>query len=198
MAFHSLGILTTPKQTWRAIGDEDVGLLRRFGQTIVFALIPAVCWYYGVSQVGWSVGVEDVQKLTPESAAFICGLFYLAMLGGVLFLGYMVHWMAQTYAADSSWAKGVAIITYTATPFFVSGLVGLFPSLWLGLLVGLVVVAYTVYLLYTGIPLVMKISAERGFLFASAIIGVSLVSLVALMGATVILWDFGFEPVYTY
>jgi len=198
MALHSIGILTNPTKTWRAVGDEDVGVPRRFVHTIVFALIPAICWYYGVSQVGWSIGIEGVQKLTPESAAYICALFYLAMLGGVLFLGYMIHWMAQTYAADSTWAKGVAIITYTATPFFVSGLLGLYPSLWLGLLVGLVVVAYCVYLLYVGIPLVMKISAERGFLFASAIIGVSLVSLVALMGATVILWDFGIEPVYTY
>lgn len=198
MALHSIGILTSPTSTWRAIGDEDAGLGRRVLHTVVFALIPAVCWYYGVSHVGWSIGIEGVQKLTPESAAFICALFYLAMVAGVLFLGYMIHWMAQTYAADSTWAKGVAVITYTATPFFIAGVLGLYPSLWLDLLVGLVVVAYCVYLLYTGIPLVMKISAERGFLFASAVIGVSLVSLVALMGATVILWDFGVEPVYTY
>ena len=74
MALHSIGILTSPTKTWRAIGDEDVGLPRRFIHTIIFALIPAACWYYGVSQVGWSVGIEGVQKLTPESAAFICVL----------------------------------------------------------------------------------------------------------------------------
>jgi len=44
----------------------------------------------------------------------------------------------------------------------------------------------------------MNIQPERGFLFASAVVAVALVSIVALMSATAILWDFGAEPVYTY
>ena len=197
MQFYALGIMLQPSNTWRQIAQEIQSLARPLVHTLLFALIPAACWYYGVTQIGWQVG-EQSQKLTPESAAFICLLFYLAMVAGVLFLGYMIHWMASTYGAESSWAKGVALVAYTATPFFVGGLLGLYPSLWLDLLIGLAILTYSVYLLYAGIPRVMKVSPERGFLFASAVIAVSLVALVALMGATVILWDFGVEPVYTY
>ena len=197
MHFYALGIMLHPSNTWRQIAEELQGFGRPLVHTLLFALIPAICWYYGVTQVGWHLG-EQAQKLTPESAAFICLLFYLAMVSGVLFLGYMIHWMASTYGADSSWAKGTTLVAYTATPFFVGGLLGLYPALWLDLLIGLGIVTYSVYLLYAGIPRVMKVSPERGFLFASAVIAVSLVALVALMGATVILWDFGVEPVYTY
>ena len=54
-----------------------------------------------------------------------------------------------------------------------------------------------VYLLYVGIPTVMNVPKERGFLFASAVVAVCLVILIAIMGASVILWDMGFAPEYT-
>ncbi len=40
----------------------------------------------------------------------------------------------------------------------------------------------------------MEISPERGVLFSSAVIAVGLVMVVALMGATVILWSMGAAP----
>jgi hypothetical protein len=54
------------------------------------------------------------------------------------------------------------------------------------------------YLLYLGVPIVMQIPSERGFLFASAVVAMALVGVVAMMGGTALLWDFGAEPRYTY
>jgi Yip1 domain len=200
MVMQSIEIFTDPLAAWRGLASSRASLLWCFlTHTVPWALVPAVCWYFGVTEVGWQIGLEPKQKMTHESALFICVLFYLAMLAGVLFLGYMVHWMAETYAAaDSSVAKGVTIVTYTATPFFLAGLLGLYPSLWIDIGVGSVVAAYCIYLLYVGVPIVMGVAPERGFLFASAVVAVALVAIVALMGATAILWDFGAEPVYTY
>ena len=167
--------------------------------TALWALVPALCWYYGVTQVGWQFGEEPLLKIAPDSALKICALFYLAMLAGVAFLGYMVHWMAATYAASrSSFGRGVAIATYTAMPYFVAGLLGLHPSLWFDLALGVVVACHCLYLLYLGVPIVMQIPAERGFLFASAVVAIALVGVVAMMGGTALLWDFGAEPRYTY
>lgn len=165
--------------------------------TIPYALIPAVCWYTGITQFGWSFG-GDVVKLTAQSALPMCALFFLAMVAGVGFLGYMVHWMAGSYGTEGGLAKGVALISYTASPFFLAGLLGLYPSLWLDLIVGLAVACYCILLLYRGTPIVMAVTAERGFLYASAVFAVALVSFVALLGATVILWDFGPAPEYTH
>ena len=44
----------------------------------------------------------------------------------------------------------------------------------------------------------MDIPVERGFLFASAVVAIALVGVVAMMGGTALLWDFGAEPRYTY
>lgn len=57
--------------------------------------------------------------------------------------------------------------------------------------------AYTIYLLYIGIPIVYDMPKERGFLFASATVAVALVLMVSLMALTVFLWEMGFSPIFT-
>jgi hypothetical protein len=70
--------------------------------------------------------------------------------------------------------------------------------LWLDILAGSLVAIYCIYLLYMGTGPVMHVPAERSFLYASAVFAVALVAFVALLGATVVLWDFGPAPEYTY
>jgi hypothetical protein len=187
-----------PGAGWQQIAERRVSILELYLlHTIPFALIPAVCWYFGVTRQGWSFAGEVV-RLTPESALPMCVMFFLAMLAGVAFLGYMVHWMSQSYGAESSISQGVTLITYTGTPFFLAGVLGLYPNLWLDLLAGSAVACYCIFLLYRGTSPVMRVAPERAFLYASAVFAVALVSFVALMGATVVLWDFGPTPEYTY
>jgi hypothetical protein len=197
---HSAKLIFAPGAAWHDIAANERSVLHRLClHTAILALIPAVCWFYGITEVGWQVGLEPAQKMTVPSALRICVLFYLAMIVGVVALGYMVHWMAETYAAaDSSVSRGVTLITYTATPFFLAGLLGLSPNLWFDISIGVLVACYCVYLLYIGVPAVMHVAPERGFLFASALVAVGLVAIVALMAGTAILWDFGAEPTYTY
>ncbi len=57
--------------------------------------------------------------------------------------------------------------------------------------------AYTVYLFYSGVPIMMQIPTERAFLFASAVMAVGLVALVGLLAATVMLWGIGIGPTFT-
>jgi hypothetical protein len=80
---------------------------------------------------------------------------------------------------------------------FIAGLVGFYPLLWIDLLIGVGAVSWSVYLLYLGIPIVMDIPEERGFLFSSAVVGVAMVILICMMVGSVILWDFGAAPAFT-
>jgi hypothetical protein len=164
----------------------------------LLALMPAVAWYYGASQVGWTVGAsQDSVRLTSASALQISVLFYAAMVVATGAIGYFIHWMSATYGAESSMVKGLVIAGLTATPLFLAGLVGFYPLLWLDLLVGVSALGWSVYLLYLGIPIVMKIPEERGFLFSSAIIAIGSVIFICILVASVILWDFGAAPVFT-
>lgn len=199
MAFRSFKLLVNPVATWRELGAQGRALPGAVLHTLVWALVPALCWYVGITAVGWQVGNEPAVRMTTTSALLVCTLFYLAMIAGVLVLGYLVHWMAVTYdASGSTFTKGLVIVAYTATPFFLAGVLGLYPALWVDILVGVVAAAYCIYLLYIGVPIVMNIAPERGFLYASAVVAVALVGVVAAMTATALLWDVGAEPVYRY
>ena len=198
MIGNALGLIIKPKSQWQAIAkQEQFSLVSAVLYVAILALIPVVAWHYGVTVIGWSVGDGERIRMTRDSATVIIALFYFTMIVAVCAIGYMIHWMSTTYGTDSSTAKGIAVAGYSATPLFIAGAIGFFPVFWLALLIGVSAVSYAVYLLYVGIPIVMKIPEERGFLFSSAVIAICLVFLMMIMGGSVILWDLGAAPSFT-
>ncbi|MBT3797693.1 MAG: DUF1282 family protein [Porticoccaceae bacterium] len=195
---HLFGILFSPQQEWEKIREGASSVASHYTKYLLWmAMLAPLAWQYGSTQIGWEVGGRVI-KLTSDSATQIMLLFFIAILLASAFLGYMIHWMSETYGAEhSSLGKGVSIAGYTLTPLFICGLTGFYPLLWLDMLLGCAAAAYTVYLLYIGVPIVMQIPKERGFLFASAMVGVGLILCAALLGATVILWEMGAMPVFT-
>ncbi len=192
-----LGFLFAPREQWQKVAAlSEAEFSARLLYPFVLALGPCIAWYYGASQVGWKIGAGETVLMTPESARHIVIAFYVAMLSSLAVIGYFVHWMSETYGSNSSIVKGIVIASYTATPLFLTGLVGFYPVFWLDLCLGILSLAWAVYLLYIGIPVVMQIPQERGFLYASAVVGICMVIFMALMGTVVILWDMGMAPVF--
>lgn len=190
-------LLTDPRAGWSAIHAHRYsagGVL--LGHTLIFALVPAIAGYLGTSQVGWQVAGGEVVRLTSASAGRIAVLYYLAMLAGVGTVGWAIHWMGKTYGADQPIGQCVALASFTATPLFLIGAVQGYPVLWLNLIVGLPVLAYTTYIFYSGVPIMMEIPPERGFLFSSAMLAFGLVTLVALLAITALLWGSGYAPAF--
>ena len=111
MIQHTFGLLVRPSAQWRAVADLPESSFRTLIlYPCIFALLPAVAWFYGTSRVGWTVGDQgDAIKLTVESARQICVLFYLAMIGSVAVIGYFVHWMSDT---DCLWGDAPRGLTH--------------------------------------------------------------------------------------
>lgn len=200
MIQHTFGLLFRPSQQWRSIAElpessQNLLVLYPF----IFAIFPSIAWYWGTSQVGWTVGTyNEVIKLTEASALEVNILFYCVMVASITGIGYFIHWMSSTYGAEhSTVAKGIIVAGLTATPLFVAGLVGVYPLLWADLLIGVAAVTWAVYLMYLGIPIVMNIPQERGFLFSSAVLAIALVVLVCIMVVSILAWDYGAAPAFT-
>ncbi len=196
---HVLGILTQPEKEWANIRDEKCTVGSCYlNHVILLAAIPPICAYIGATHIGWKFGAGATVKLTADSGLMLGISFYAALLIAIFIMGKAIHWMGQTFDAKAPLEKCVVVAAYTATPLFISGLIALYPVLWLDMLVGLAALSYTVYLLYMGLPIVMKISKEQGFLFASGILTVGLVTLVGMLAVTVLMWLYGgFMPTYT-
>lgn len=196
---HVWGLFAHPEEEWKKVRKERSSIAKSFlSHVLLLAAIPAVAGYFGTTKVGWRIAGSEVTRLTHESALTIAIISYVTMLVAVLSIGTLIHWMGQTYGSKQPLSQCIALSTHTATPLFVIGIMMLYPIWWLNFIIGLPALAYTVYLLYTGLPIMMGISKERGFLFSSAVLAVGLVMLVGLLAATVILWSVGAGPALTF
>ena len=195
---HIIGLLTDPVHQWEKIREQQKsGGRSPVGHVFILALIPAISGYIGTTQVGWRIGVGDPILITSESAFAIAIIYYLALLVGVFSIGWVIHLLGKAYEVVRPLSLCIALAAYTATPLFLIGLMEVYPVLWLNMLMGLPALAYTVYLLYTGLPIMMEIPTERGFLYSSAVLAVGLIALVSLLGMTALLWGMGLQPVFT-
>ena len=194
-----VGIFTDPAHAWEEIREQQKSHGKTsVGHVFILALIPAISGYIGTTQVGWRIGVGDPIRITGDSALAIAVIYYLALLVGVFTIGWVIHLLGKAYEVTKPLPLCIALAAYTATPLFLIGVMQVYPVLWLNMLLGLPALAYTVYLLYSGLPIMMEIPTERGFLYSSAILAVGLVALVSLLAMTALLWGMGLQPVFTY
>ncbi len=197
MLHHVWGILSHPHEEWDRINGEirDQGY-DYIWHILVLAAIPGIASFIGATQIGWSATGLDPVKLTALSAFIMSGLSYSAIVAAVIIMGMFAHWMTRTFGCTASYQRCIIFTAYVATPLYLCGLLALYPSIPLtifGLLAG---ISYAVYLLFIGMPHVMGIPFERGFLFASALICAGLVLLVCIKVASAIFWQYGGGPVF--
>jgi hypothetical protein len=194
---HIIGFFLHPSEEWESVRASNTPFSRVIFHILLLGAIPVVCGYFGTTQFGWQIGTAEAIKLTTGSAAIIAVLYYIIIIIAVFSMGWMIHWMGQTYGASQPLTRCLVLAAYIPIPLFLVGITQLYPVLWFNLIIGIPAASYTVFLLYLGIPVMMEIPPERGFLFSSAILAFGLVGLVGMLAATVILWGFGLGPVFT-
>lgn len=190
-------LFTQPVKAWHSIRERNMSAQGALGLTLILAAIPSVSGYIGTTRFGWQVGGSVPVRLTADSAALIAVIYYVVLVVAVYSVAWMIRWMGQTYGADQPFRRCLVLAVFIPVPLFLTGLMQLYPLLWLNLIVGIPATAYTVFLLYIGIPIMMEISVERGFLFASAVLAFGMVGLVGVLAASVILWGIGIGPAFT-
>lgn len=195
---HLWGLYAHPKEEWHTIDERHESFKYSFIHILLVALIPSLCAYYSAVHLGWSVGVGKPLKLTSDSALLLSAAMYFALIVGVFALAYLAKWMAVTFGATPTYTQTLELAAYTSTPLFMVGFAAFYPELWFVASIGILGLAYSVYLLYVGVPILMHIPEERGFIYSSSVVTVGLVLLVCILAATAILWSSGFGPAFTH
>lgn len=190
----AIGILFSPSEEWPKIRDENETVINGILKHGAFiAAIPAVSAYIGATQIGWDIGDTNF-KLTHGSTIPLVIAFYVACLAAIGIIGKTIHWMSATYGADKPLSTCILFSTAVLTPLYISGFCAIIPIPWIIMLVALCSISYSVYLLYSGISDVLEINPDKGFLLASSVLTIALVTLVGVLATTVILWNMGLAP----
>lgn len=194
---HLWGLYAHPKEEWQLIDKKHESYFYSLSHIAIISLIPALTSYYSAAHLGWSIGVGDIIKLTQQSAMLMSIGMYFGLMTGVVALAILIHELAKAFDANPTYTQSLELAAYTATPLFMVGFASFYPVLWFVMLVGLAGLTYSIYLLYSGTPILMHIPEEKGFIYASSVVTCGLVLLAILMAVSVILWSVGMGPVYT-
>ena len=165
-----------------------------FRLVIWLAAIPPTLAYLGGSWFGWRLGAEEPLFLPHDVLLKISISYFVGLLFGFVSSAVIARWMASTYGARLSLGIHFALITIVSAPLVVGSIIHLYPHVFINIIVLVPALIWSMYLLYKGLPVVLRISPERGMLMASSLIAYLLVAFVCLLGVMVLLWGRGFGP----
>lgn len=193
---HLWGIYAHPKEEWHIIDERHESYFYSLSHIAIVSLIPTLVCYYASAHMGWSIGAGDLIKLSKESAAILSIGMYFGLMAGVVALAILIHELAKVFDSSPTYTQSLELAAYTATPLFMVGFAAFYPALWFVMMVGFAGLAYSIYLLYSGVPILMHIPEDKGFIYSSSVVTCGLILLVILMVGSVILWSFTGDAVY--
>jgi hypothetical protein len=183
-------ILTTPKTEWPVIAAEPdtvKGLYLNY--IMILAAIPPLISFINYTLIGSStLGVSIHISLVGGIVQLV--LQYLASLGVVYLLAFIVNALAPSFGGEKNLLQGLKTIAYAWTAYWIASIAFIVP--WIGGLVVLAGVVYTIYLMYLGLPQTMKSPADRSGAYTAVamIIGIVVTWLINMIIAGIFLKAF--------
>jgi len=165
-------ILLEPKVEWERIDVEPatVGSIFR-GWVVILAAIPAVAQLVGLLIFGFG-GFGFVYRPSPIDALVMAITTYVLSIVSVFVLSLIIDALAPTFGGTKNNVQALKVAAYSMTAAWIAGIFNLIPSLgWLALLGAL----YSLYLLYLGLPRLMKVAADKAVTYTVAVVVAAIV-----------------------
>jgi hypothetical protein len=190
-----LTVLFRPKAVFEDLAVSEPSPYRVFFKFLIwFAMLPPLFAYIGGSWKGWDLGAENPLVLGETELRAVSAIYFIVLLVAFVSTAFISRWMSETYDARVSLGAHMTLVATLAAPVVFGSVVHLYPHVFINLLVLIPALIWAMYLLYSGLPIALRISQERGMLMASSLVGWLLVGFVTLLGLTVVLWSYGLGP----
>ena len=172
-------ILLKPKDTWRTIAQEQSDVASIYSRYLVFlAAIPAIAGFIGFSLVGMNVMGMSIRMPMGMGLANMV-VSYVLSLVMVFVLALIVDALAPSFGGSKNQVNALKVVAYSFTAAFVGGIFSLLPSL---AILGVLASLYSIYLLYTGLPVVMKCPEDKSLGYTAVVVVCGIVAAV-IVGA---------------
>ena len=170
-------ITLNPAATWPVIEAESHDVKSLYvPYLLILAAIPAVCSFIGMSIIGmggfgltvrWPIGSGLAMMVTT----------YIMSLIMTFAMGWLISALAPTFGGQSNLIQGLKIAVFGATPMMLAGVFNILPALSI---VGLLVAIYSLYVMYLGLPILMKNPKEKTITYMVVLVIASIIAGVVL------------------
>jgi len=162
-------MILSPRHEWEVIAPESSGIAQLYaGYVIPLSIFAAVFTFVHVSLIGVRVPFAGLVR-SPISAGLTTAVLSVVFgLLGVFLFSLIVNGLAPTFGGVRDQTQAMKVAAYSLTPAWLSSVLALSPVLpsLLQFLAG----CYGIYVLYLGLPPVMRAPRERAAGYTATVV----------------------------
>jgi hypothetical protein len=178
-------ICLSPSSEWPKIAAEPATTQSLFfNYAMILAIIPAVCGFIGMSLVGMNLPFVGMVKTPIASGLVHLILGYVLGLAAIFLLSLIINALAPTFDGQKDPIAALKLAVYTYTPSWLAGILMIVPLL---AILSIIAALYGIYLLYLGLPHLMKSPPAKSVGYTALIVVCAIVLTIIIsvvMGAT--------------
>lgn len=162
-------ILLTPKSEWPVIAEEPATVKEIYtNYVIILAAIPAVTGFVVASIIGITIPFGGTFRVPIMSGLGGALVSYGLSLAGIFVVALIIDALAPSFGGTKNQIQALKAAAYAYTAYWVASVAQILP--FLGTLIALAGGIYSLYLLYLGLPTMMKSPRERALPYTAVVV----------------------------
>jgi hypothetical protein len=173
-------LVLQPKQEWQVIATEATTTGQLYTNYIMpLAAIRPIASIIGMSLFGITVPFVGTYRVPIGTAITHSIISYVFTLAGIFILALIIDALAPSFLGEKSQIQALKVAAYSCTAAWLGGIFSLIPSISiLAIIPGI----YSLYLLYLGLPVLMKSPQDKALGYTIVVLIVAIV-IFLLIGA---------------
>jgi hypothetical protein len=160
-------ILLSPQTEWEVIDAEPAMPAALYtGYIMPLAAIGPIAQAIGYSVFGITIPFVGNYRVPIGSAITSAIVGYVLILVATYVLALIIDALAPTFNGKRSQIQALKVAAYSSTASWVAGIFALIPGLRVLTALGL----YSLYLLYLGLPILMKAPREKAMAYTAVVV----------------------------
>lgn len=175
------GLIVSPKDEWQRIDGEPATVGSLFtSYVMILAAIPPIALAIGlflfvprgVTAYGMTFGITTGAIVAGTIVQYVLGLV------SVFVIGLIIDALAPTFGSTKNQTQAMKVAAYYPTAAWLAGLLMIVPAL--GVIALLVGAIYSLYLLYVGLPILMKTPPDKqvGYFVVTLIVAIVVLAVI--------------------
>jgi Yip1 domain len=162
-------MMLQPSAEWQVVAPEPTSIGQLYsGYVMPLAAFAALLSFVHIAVIGVEVPFAGVTRLPLASGVTTALLTFGMSLLVVLLVGLIINALAPTFAGTPDRRQALKVAAYSFTTAWLSSVLSLSPVL--PTLLQLVALCYGIYVLYLGLPVLMRAPRERALGYTATVI----------------------------
>jgi hypothetical protein len=161
-------IVLTPKTEWRVIEAEPTSVAQLYtGYVVPMAAFAAAMSFIRMSVIGVSLPFGGTIRTPLASGLMSSVVTFILGLIGLFLVGSIINMLAPTFSGGRNQRQALKTAAYALTPAWLGTALTFLP---LGTLLQLIAGIYGIYVLYLGLPVMMRSQQDKAAGYTAAVV----------------------------